>query len=147
MGVEGGWRLPGGVQVKPLGGGIENAREGGGAHDCSWLVGAPRRALPPGNKFGCCRRTDVEGALTVSAGAAAFWGTKDWTCFSTILVSAVEGSGSLGGSKFSNIFCPGPNDFEIGNGDKNKYKLETGTWPKLWWWWILDNLFLSSENK
>ena len=67
MGVEGGGRLPG--LVKPPGGGTENAREGGGAHDC-WLTGcAANRGLAPvfreapGNKFGCCWKTDVWGAL------------------------------------------------------------------------------------
>ena len=66
MGVEGGGRLPG--VVKPPGGGTENAREGGGAHDC-WLTGGTaKRCLAvlrgaPENKFGCCWKTGVWGAL------------------------------------------------------------------------------------
>ena len=67
MGVEGGARLPG--LVKPPGGGTENAREGGGAHDC-WLTGgaaksglAPVFRGAPGNIFGCCWKTDAWGAL------------------------------------------------------------------------------------
>ena len=67
MGAEGGGRLPG--VVKPPGGGTENAREGGGAHDC-WLTGgAAKRGLDPvfrgapENMFGCCWKTDVWGAL------------------------------------------------------------------------------------
>ena len=27
-------------------------------------AGAPKRGLPPGNKFGCCWKPDVEGLLT-----------------------------------------------------------------------------------
>jgi len=67
MGVEGGCRLPG--AVKPPGGGTENAREGGGAHDC-WLTGgaakrglAPGFRAAPGNKFACCWKTGAWGAL------------------------------------------------------------------------------------
>lgn len=67
MGVEGGARLPG--VVKPPGGGTENAREDGGAHDC-WLTGgaaksglAPVFRGAPGNIFGCCWKTDAWGAL------------------------------------------------------------------------------------
>ena len=36
-------------------------------------AGAPKRGLPPGNKFGCCWKPDVEGLLTeISIRAGSF---------------------------------------------------------------------------
>ena len=67
MDDEGGGRPPGLFRLP--GGGTENARDGGGAHDC-WFTGgvaksglAPALGGAPGYRLGCCWNTDDCGAL------------------------------------------------------------------------------------